>query len=178
MLYGSSSFRLWKDVGRRFPEHRIVNHGFGGSQLSDLNHFFDRLVVPAAPKLLLIYGGDNDIASGKSPRQVLEDFQELVRQAKRKLPGIRIAFLAIKPSPSRAAMLGSQTEANRLVERFARRQRRVDYLDVASPLMNHEGNPDPAYFIHDRLHLNADGYDRWVEVLRPYLLRHGLRMGR
>lgn len=172
MLYGSSSFRLWKDVESRFPNHPVVNRGFGGSQLSDLNFFFDRLVVPAAPKVLLIYGGDNDIAAKKSPQQVLDDFRELVARAKRKLPGIRIAFLAIKPSPSRAGLLSAQSEANRQVEKFAKSVRRVDYLDVATPLLDAQGNPDPACFIQDRLHLNALGYDRWVKVLGPYLERH------
>jgi len=177
LLYGSSSFRLWTDVDRRFPEHCIVNNGFGGSQLSDLNHFFDRLVVPAAPKVLLVYGGDNDIAGAKTPQRVLEDFRQLVEQAKRKIPGIRIAFLAIKPSPSRASMLSAQAEANRLIAKFAKRHRHVDFLDVATPLMDGQGQPDPAYFTQDRLHLNPLGYDRWVEVIGPYLKRHAPPMG-
>ncbi len=173
MLYGSSSFRLWTDAAARFPKHDVVNRGFGGAHLSDLNEFFDRLVLPAEPRLLLIYGGDNDVASGKSPERVLEDFRELVRKVRTQLPRTRVGFVAIKPSPSRFAQLATQREANRLVRREARRLRRVDFIDVASPLLGANETPDEGCFVADRLHLNAAGYDRWMEALGPYVERRG-----
>ncbi len=171
MLYGSSSFRLWTNAANAFPEHRIINRGFGGSHLSDLNEFFDRLVTPAAPRVLLVYGGDNDIASGKSPEQVLADFRELVGRVERRLPGTRVAFVAIKHSPSRESQMARQQEANRLVRRFARSHRLVDFIDAASPLLDAQGRPDPRFFVADRLHMNGIGYDRWAGVVGPYLKR-------
>jgi lysophospholipase L1-like esterase len=173
MLYGSSSFRLWTNAAARFPHHDLLNRGFGGSELSDLNEFFDRLVLPAAPRLLLIYGGDNDIASRKSPERVLQDFKKLISLVREHLPKTRVGFVAIKPSPSRLSLLAAQNEANRQVRRYARSLRRVDFLDVASPLLREDGTPDPAYFLGDRLHLNGAGYDRWMEVLGPYVQRWG-----
>lgn len=173
LLYGSSSFRLWTDAEARFPRHLVVNQGFGGSQLSDLNEYFERLVVPASPRLLLIYGGDNDLASGKSPQRVLSDFQKLIGLVRTYLPRTRVGFVAIKPSPSRLALLGAQREANQLVRRYARTLRRVDFLDVAGPLIGSDGNPDASFFLGDRLHLNRAGYDRWMEVLGPYVERWG-----
>jgi lysophospholipase L1-like esterase len=138
-----------------------------------LNEFFDRLVLPAAPRLLLIYGGDNDIASRKSPERVLQDFKKLISLVREHLPKTRVGFVAIKPSPSRLSLLAAQNEANRQVRRYARSLRRVDFLDVASPLLREDGTPDPAYFLGDRLHLNGAGYDRWMEVLGPYVQRWG-----
>lgn len=173
MLYGSSSFRLWTRAAEQFPGQTIVNRGFGGAHLSDLNEFLDRLVVPAAPRLLLIYGGDNDVAAGKSPERVLADFKELVGRVRQSLPKTRIGFVAIKPSPSREAQMAAQREANRLVRRWARRWRRVEFLDVATPLLDPAGRPDPQYFGRDRLHLNAAGYERWLQVLGPYVQRRG-----
>src|SRR5690606_1157721 len=130
LLYGSSSFRLWTDAAAAFPGLTLLNHGFGGSQLSDLNQFFDRLVLPYSPRILMVYGGDNDIAAGKSPEQVLADFEALVMRVRRDLPRTRVAFLAVKPSPRREKLLAAQTEANALVRRFARRHRRVDFIDT------------------------------------------------
>jgi lysophospholipase L1-like esterase len=175
MLYGSSSFRLWTNAAAQFPHVDLLNRGFGGSQLSDLNEFFTRLVVPAAPRLLLIYGGDNDLAAGKSPEQVLLDFQQLISLVREHLPNTRVGFVAIKPSPSRLSLLAAQNDANRRVRRYARSLRRVDFLDVASPLLRADGTPDPACFLDDRLHLNGAGYDRWLEVLGPYVQRWGPR---
>jgi len=173
MLYGSSSFRLWTNAAAQFPRHNIVNRGFGGSNLSDLNEYLERLVLPAAPRLLLIYGGDNDLAVGKSAERVLKDFQELIGWVRKHLPKARVGFIAIKPSPSRVALLEVQEEANRQIRGFARTHRRVDFLDVASSLIGADGKPDPSFFLADRLHLNRAGYDRWMEVLGPYVERWG-----
>lgn len=172
VFYGSSSFRLWTNLTAAFPEHRVVNRGFGGSQLSDLNWFFERVIPPQAPKLLLIYGGDNDIASGKSAAQVEADFRTLVGLTRRFCPDTRIVFVAIKPSPSRLTYLAQQLDANSRVRRFARWHRHVDYLDTASPVLDSEGRPDPRFFLADRLHLNTDGYRAWQAVIGPYLDRY------
>ncbi len=171
VLYGSSSFRLWTNAVAAFPGHRVVNLGFGGSQLSDLNAFYDRLVRPLEPGILLIYGGDNDLASGKSPAQVEKDFRELVGRVRATSPRTRIAFVAVKPSPSRRNLLGAQREANARVKKFAAWRRRVDFVDVATPLLDSLGEPVPVFFIQDRLHLNGRGYEVWRGVVEPYLRR-------
>jgi lysophospholipase L1-like esterase len=171
LLYGSSSFRLWTNVADAFPGVAILNRGFGGSELSDLNHFLDRVVVPHPPRVLLIYGGDNDLANGKSPEQVLADFKALVERVRQELPRTRVGFVAVKPSPKRQHLLGAQHDANDRVRRFARHHRRVDSIDTATPLLTETGVPDPHYFDSDRLHLNAAGYRVWRRVLEPYLRR-------
>lgn len=171
LFYGSSSFRLWTNLPAVFPGIPLVNHGFGGSELSDLYDFVDRLVVPVAPRLVIVYGGDNDLAGGKTPERVLADFQRLVVRLRQRLPGVRIAFAAIKPSPSRAALLEPQRRANDLVRRFVRLRRKLDFLDTARPLLGPDGQPEARYFAADRLHLNPEGYEVWRRILEPYLQR-------
>ncbi|MCC7376411.1 MAG: hypothetical protein IT581_17260 [Verrucomicrobiales bacterium] len=171
MLYGSSSFRMWTNAVTAFPGIAVVNRGFGGSQLSDLNAFWQRVVIPHAPQVLLIYGGDNDIAGGKSAETVVRDFKTLVELVHRDLPRTRIAFVSIKHSPSRLKNLEEQRLANRRVKRWAALRRRVDFLDVASPLLDGDGRPDPRFFLGDRLHLNQEGYEQWRRVMDPYLRR-------
>ena len=46
---GSSSVRMWEDVQERFPEHNVINNGFGGSQFSDLLFFYDELITKQTP---------------------------------------------------------------------------------------------------------------------------------
>lgn len=171
VFYGSSSFRMWTNLATSFPAHRVVNRGFGGSQLGDLNQNFARVVPPHRPKLLLVYGGDNDIAGGKSAAQVEADFRSLVDLARRHCPETRVAFVAIKPSPSRLKYLSIQLEANTRVRRLASRYRRVDYIDTASPILGADGQPDARFFLADRLHLNGDGYRAWQAVIASYLDR-------
>jgi lysophospholipase L1-like esterase len=171
LLYGSSSFRLWTNVAQAFPGISVLNRGFGGSQLSDLNFYFERAVVPHRPRILLVYGGDNDLAEGKTPAEVLADFHDLVGRARRILPQTRVAFLAVKPSPKRENLLALQKDANERVRSYAQGRRRVDFLDTATPLLTGEGRPDPRLFRPDQLHLNEAGYERWRRVLEPYIRR-------
>src|ERR1044071_3560888 len=35
LFIGSSSIRLWTNLAADFPRHRVINRGFGGSQIID-----------------------------------------------------------------------------------------------------------------------------------------------
>ena len=69
LLVGGSNARRWTDVGTYFPQHQVINRGFGGAQLADVLHYADRIVLPYAPKSILLNAGGNDLAAGKSPEQ-------------------------------------------------------------------------------------------------------------
>jgi lysophospholipase L1-like esterase len=107
LFIGSSSIQFWTNLGRAFPGHKVLNRGFSGSQLSDSVAFVHRIVTPYKPKLVLLYAGDNDIASGKSPQRVLGDFKAFVGRIHAALPETRIAYIAIKPCPAREKYLRS-----------------------------------------------------------------------
>lgn len=62
---GSSSVRLWRKLQEEFPNHQIINSGFGGSQASDLLYFIDELILSYNPKKVFIYEGDNDLWAKK-----------------------------------------------------------------------------------------------------------------
>ena len=62
LFIGSSSILRWTNLAQAFPGHKVINRGFGGSQLADSVAFVDRIVTPYRPKLVLLYAGDNDIA--------------------------------------------------------------------------------------------------------------------
>lgn len=158
---GSSSVRMWSTLAEDFPGVPVLNRGFGGSQVRDAVWYADEVAVRYRPRQVLLYAGDNDINAGRTPEQVLHDVQAFVARLRRDLPGVRIGFLSIKPSPSREAQLPLQQAANRLVREWIATQRGIDYIDVATPLLDAGGRPDPRYFLGDRLHLNAQGYALW-----------------
>jgi len=169
LFIGSSSIRLWTNAPAQFPEHTIINRGFGGSHLSDSVMFVERIVIPYAPKLVLLYAGDNDLAGGKSPARVLADFKEFVKKVHARLPQSKIAFIAIKPSPSRAKLLPQGREANGLIREFTATDDRLIYVDIFTPMLDADGNPRGELFVKDRLHLNAEGYKLWAGIVKPVL---------
>ena len=66
LFVGSSSIRLWRTVDSDFPKHFIINRGFGGSNLVELEGYIPRIVTKYAPAKIFIYSGENDIAEGVS----------------------------------------------------------------------------------------------------------------
>lgn len=171
VFFGSSSFRLWTNLASTFPGLPVINRGFGGSQLSDLDHYLDTAVVPLEPSVLLIYGGDNDLAAGVSVDQFLADFDRFREHVRRVLPRTRVGFLAIKPSPSRRKLLGAQQSANTAVALRTANDPQFDFLDVASPLLDAQNEPRPELFQKDLLHLAGAGYALWQTTLTPWIRR-------
>lgn len=167
LFVGSSSIRLWPALEADFPSVDILQRGFGGSELSDVAHYAPRIVLPYRPRLVVLYAGDNDLAAGKSPRAVFRDYQAFVELVRRALPETRIAFIAIKPSGARWALIEQMRATNALVRRYAASDPRLLYLDVFTPMLGPDGMPREELFVADRLHLNARGYALWRDLLAP-----------
>ena len=166
LLVGSSSFRLWTNASAAFPERRVINRGFGGSQMHELLALTDRLVWPYAPAEILVYEGDNDLAHGKAPAIIVEEFRKFAHRVHRRLPEARIRFVSIKPSPSRAHLLTNAAAANAEIKTYCARRPWLGFTDVFTPMLNEEGRPRTELFVADKLHLNADGYALWTSIIR------------
>jgi lysophospholipase L1-like esterase len=170
LLYGSSSFRLWDNWKEDLAGYPILNRGFGGSQLSDAIYFFDRMVIPYQPKVILLYEGDNDLAAGKSPEQVLADFKIFAQKVKERLPQTKLYFVAIKPSPKRLNLIEKQKQANQLIKTYCRQNRSsLGFIDIFTPMLKDSKVPTMEHFKADSLHLNQKGYDIWKKEIKKYL---------
>jgi lysophospholipase L1-like esterase len=168
LFIGSSSIRFWDTLAQDFPGVPVINRGFGGSELRDSTWYADRIIVPYAPRQILIYAGDNDLNAGRTPQQLRADFIAFVERVRRDLPKAKIAYISNKPSPSRAQLLPVQREANTLIAAEAQRLG-VDYIDIFTPMLDASGQPDESLFIEDRLHMNRAGYVIWQRAIAPYL---------
>jgi lysophospholipase L1-like esterase len=166
---GSSSIRMWTTLAEDFPGVPVLNRGFGGSQLRDAVWYADQLVVRYRPRLVVLYAGDNDLNAGRSPQHVLADFRAFVARVRRDLPDTPIAYLSIKPSPSRAHLMPAMREANALIRAEAGRMERVAFIDVFTPMLGPDGQPRPDLFLEDHLHMNRAGYQLWRELVAPAL---------
>lgn len=168
VFIGSSSVRLW-DVRKSFPDLPVVNRGFGGSQLADSVRYADRILIPYRPKTVVLYAGDNDLAAGKSPEQVLADYKAFAVKVHDALPDTRIVYVAVKPSPKRWALIEKIRETNRLIRAAAEQDPRQVFVDVEKPMLTAEGQPRAELYRADELHLNEEGYKLWTELVRPHL---------
>ena len=167
---GSSSVRLWNKLERNFPNHQIVNSGFGGSQSTDLLYFLNDLVLSYNPKQVFIYEGDNDLWAKKRPNQVLDTTEEIIRRIKTSNSSTQIILIAAKPSISRWKIRGKYKSLNRKFERLAKKDAQIDYVDVWHPMLN-DRKLKTDIFIEDGLHMNQKGYDIWYEAIKN-LINH------
>ncbi len=169
LFIGSSSIRLWVTLGEDFPSLKIINRGFGGSDIEDSTHYAGRIVTPYRPRLIVLYAGDNDLANSKPPEQVFEDFRAFVGRVRRDLPQARIAFISIKPSPARRHLIEKQKAANGMIKKYISLEKGLSYIDVFTPMLGKDGDMRPELFVGDGLHLNKEGYALWKSVTAPHL---------
>ena len=172
LLIGSSSFTYWKDVASYFPGRVFINRAFGGSSLTHQIEYVEKVVYPYQPKQILVYCGENDIAASHlvTADTVFNRFIRLYELIRKKYPKVRISFVSIKPSPVRAEFLPTVITANKLIADFCKRNKKTDFIDVFSSMLNADGKPMEELFIADRLHMNPKGYLIWSKVITPYLI--------
>lgn len=169
LMLGSSSFTIWQDVGDYFPGKNMVNRGFGGSQMSDVLYFKERLILPYRPKQIVIYEGENDIAAGEKPDSIFAELKQLVNWTRGQLPGIQISIVSMKPSPKRWELKETLLEMNKKLKQFAAENEDIDFINIWEPLIEPDGVPVNENYREDLLHLNANGYKIWKKAMTPYL---------
>lgn len=172
LFVGSSSIRMWDNLQEMFPKHTVINRGFGGSNLLDLKRYLSDIVFPYQPKQIVIYSGENDIASDtvQAP-EVLERFKDVFQNIRQELPQVPIVFVSIKPSPSRIKYKPIMEESNQFIKKYLATQSNTNYVDVYTPMLHRNGKPKPEIFIQDSLHMNQQGYQIWREKIKPSLIK-------
>lgn len=168
VFVGSSSIRLW-DLDKSFPDLHALNRGFGGSEIADAVEHVDLLVLRHKPRTVIFYSGDNDIAAGRTPQQVRADFEAFVSKVHAALPSTRIAFIGIKPSIQRWALIRRIRDANALVREYCERDDRLGFIDVDGPMLGWDEKPRRDLFVEDGLHLSPRGYALWTTLVQPFL---------
>lgn len=169
LFTGSSSIRFWKNPAKDFNNPKILNRGFGGSQIIDLIENFDQVILKYHPKKIVIYSGDNDIEVGKSAEVVFGDFCTLYGMIKAKLPKTQVYYIAIKPSLNRWEKVIEIKKANTMINEYLNYKQNTTFVDIFSPMIGLSGKPDKKWFIEDGLHMTAEGYQLWTEILAPYI---------
>jgi len=169
LFVGASGIKLWKTLEKDFPDHRVINRGFGGSQIADAIHFADRIVIPYKPKTILLQSGGNDINAGKSPEQVAEDFRLFVEKVRGKLPDVRILFMSLQPSPARWSQAEKQKQTNALIKKQIEAGKNMAYIEAYEAFLTADGKPREELFVADKLHHNEAGYKIRTQLVLPFL---------
>jgi lysophospholipase L1-like esterase len=168
VFIGSSSIVKWDSLEKDFAGTKVINRGFGGSELADSVFYADRIVIPYRPRVVVLYAGDNDLHAGKTPEIVHADFKAFAAKIHAALPDTKVVYIAIKPSPSRWNLKDKVVKANALIAaECAKDKRRFAFADIYTPMLGANGQPRPELFVKDMLHLSPAGYEIWTPVVAP-----------
>jgi len=171
LFIGSSSFTYWKDVQEYFSNHPITNRAFGGSTLLNLIQYKNDILNPYHPKQIVIYCGENDIANDNkvTGEIVYKRFRKLFKIIRQKYPDVFVAYVSMKPSPSRWHLREKMIDGNNRIESFLKNEKNTFFINVWNKMLNENGKPKGEIFIKDSLHMNSKGYEIWKKEIAPSL---------
>ena len=171
LFTGSSTIRRWYDMEYFLPGITLLNRGFGGSTMMDLNLYADRIVFPYKPSRIFVYEGDNDIAGGTDPAEFIEECTTFIHNCAEHVPEADLFFISIKPSLARIKNWEEMQDANRMLSDLANRYEKVHFIDVSEFMLNADGRPRNDIFVEDGLHLNVKGYGILAEAIKPFIYK-------
>jgi hypothetical protein len=160
--------RMWT-LDDYFEHRRVKKRKVGGLQLADCTKFANRIVLPYEPRVSVLYAGDNDIAAGKTPEEVADEFRAFVKVVQDPLPKTRIVFIGIKPSIRRWHLIAPMRQANSLIRTATEQDERLTFVDIDTPMVGDDGRPRRELFLRNGLHLNDKGYSLWASLVRPHI---------
>lgn len=169
LFVGSSSIRLWRSLAEDMAPLPVINRGFGGATIGEVNYYFRRIVAKYKPRLLVFYAGENDLYTNMPVDSVVQDFNHFRDSMNRYLPDCRMYFIGIKPSPARWDQQAKFEEANLCFKEVCARDPRWNYVDVGKTMLDTKGLPRREIYRADSLHMNGAGYAEWTKVLKPVL---------
>lgn len=171
VFVGSSSFTNWTDLETVFKEYNAINRGFGGSTLAQANFYINDVVFPYEPRQVVIYSGENDIATDQvSAIETLNRFATFFTNIRNKFPEVAILYVSMKNSPSRTKYAETITHANQLIKSYLSSYSRTGFVDVNSKMMI-KNQLRPELFLEDMLHMRPAGYQIWIKEIKPHLLK-------
>jgi len=169
LFIGSSTIRRWTTLAQDFPDHKVINRGFGGSQIADATHFADRIIFPYAPRAIFLRAGGNDLNASKSVEQVFNDFQSFAEKIHGKLPNTTIYFISLSPSIARWKQHDQEKELNALIKEYIEGKPHLKYIETYDMVLGPDGFARANLFVEDKLHFNAEGNRLLAERVRPHL---------
>lgn len=173
LFVGSSSVRFWKTLKEDLAPAPVINRGFGGSQVDQVNAAFDTVVAPYHPRAIFFYAGDNDLHVGKTPETVAADFHKFMDLKTKALGATPVYFIAVKPSKARLSEKPQQDIVNAQVREMTKARTDLQFVDIVPTMM--EGATPKEIFVEDGLHMTPEGYRLWTAVVKPVVAQEMAR---
>ena len=168
---GSSSITYWHTLEEDMEPLKVLNRGFGGSQMCDLVRYARRIIVPLKPRVVVVFSGGNDIMAGKKAETIVADFRDFVDIIRNETPQTAIYYLSIRPVLKFPEYSADFQEVNALIRDFSRDTQAAKCIEIWDQFIDPEtGNVGEKYAGEDMVHMSRAGYELWTSIIKPVLL--------
>lgn len=156
----------------------VCNRGISAECTPSMLERFEKSVVEAKPKNLVMLMGVNDLQQGIPREETLANIQKMIRRMKQESPGTNIILQALYPvSENRKSlyerfMIGKRTNA--MIREFnvklaaLAKEEGVLYVDMTETFADESGNLKEEYTV-DGLHPSTRGYELAAKEILPLL---------
>jgi len=178
VFYGPSNFTRWngnynscnleEDIRGASGKKCCINRGFGGSGAEQQLYYYDRMVRPLEPKVLVYAGYGN--SPGYTNEEIWEICQRVIAWAKADFPDIHIYLCGPKINlNSTEEGKALRVEFNEWLREFAENNENVGFIDTINyePFLDRELVKD--IFVEDNVHFNDKGYKLYEALFKEAL---------
>ncbi|MBE6555904.1 MAG: hypothetical protein E7663_06760 [Ruminococcaceae bacterium] len=177
VFYGPSYFTRWSKAYGMKPMAEVlrgksgascvINRGFGSSCAEHQLYYYDRMIRPLAPSVLVYHFHGNGSSFGYSAQESFEIAQRVIAYARTDFPDIRIYLVGVHPT-KKDFNWSEQADAERIdraMRNFAAETPNCHFVDVLhyEPLMRKD------IFVEDGVHFDQAGYDIYADLYREVL---------
>lgn len=148
------------------PGIDAINLAVPGQTSDDVLARLDEIVATAPDEILMLVG-TNDLGRRRSVEHLVRNLEGVLVHLRRELPGVRLLLQSIMPRGVEFAR--AIQDANIHLRQFGATVN-AHYLDLWPAMAATDGSLLPE-LSDDGLHLNAAGYEMWLEELHPALER-------
>lgn len=156
-------FPYW--LSQSHPEWTVLNRGVNGERSDQIAARFERDVLAAHPRAVIIIAGVNDVYQGRSAESVESQLRTMYARAK--AAGIVVIAGSIVPYNTAAAEQNARMHAiNDWIRSEAARDSNVTFVDTRKAAARPD-NIDLLSSSPDGLHPDVNGYHRMADALAP-----------
>ena len=163
----SAAPEIWKT---RYKPRRAANFGISGDRTQHIlwrieNGNFDNI----EPELIIVTVGVNNF-NANTAEEIINGIETIVKKLNTKLPKTKILVLGPLPTGE------FPTSKNRIkynkihnIMGYLKADENIYYENIGSAFLLPDRSLNYKYLRKDNIHLSPEGYERWSDILEPYI---------
>ena len=152
------------------------NRGIGGDVTQGVIDRLQVSIFDLQPSKIVLMIGTNDVDTGNSNETIISNYRKILDEIKKNQPTVELYFISIIPqNKDLEGYTGLDVTKNNQTIKYINEEIKNlcveyghTYIDLFPALLDGDGYLKKDYS-DDGLHLNANGFEVWTSLLKPYL---------